>query len=230
MYVGESERAVREVFRKARSASPSILFFDEIDVIGGLREGNSQHGGVNVVTTLLNELDGIEPLRDVLVVAATNKPDILDPALIRPGRFGTKLFVGLPDEKARRKIMQLNLSKMDVDVDISLDNLAAQTKGYSGAELVSICEKASFAALEDQIKSTAKQRIGSKHLEAALSDTPRGITRHDIERYLNWEAKGAFKISTKQTMFDYVYRFIRYIKSVHRKRFPRAKPRPKLDF
>lgn len=212
MYVGESERAVREVFRKARSASPSILFFDEIDVIGGLREGSSQHGGVNVVTTLLNELDGIEPLQGVFVVAATNKPEILDPALIRPGRFGTKLFVGLPDEKARRKIIHLNLSNMDVDTDISLDKFTARTQGYSGAELVSICEKASFAALEDQIASTTKQRIGSKHLEAALSDTPRGITRHDIERYQTWEAKGAFTISTKQNMFEHVHRIIRYIK------------------
>ena len=220
MYVGESERAVREVFRKARSASPSILFFDEIDVIGGLREGNSQHGGINVVTTLLNELDGIEPLQGVFVVAATNKPEILDPALIRPGRFGTKLFVGLPDEKARRKIIQLNLSKMDVDTNISLEKFAAQTQGYSGAELVSICEKASFAALEDQITSTKKQRIGSKHIEAALSDTSRGITKHDIERYQSWEVKGAFKISSKPLLLDYVHRTIRYMKAVSNKRPP----------
>lgn len=229
MYVGESERAIREVFRKARSASPSILFFDEIDVIGGLRDGNSQHGGVNVVTTLLNELDGIEPLQGVFVVAATNKPEILDSALIRPGRFGTKLFVGLPDEKARRKIIQLNLSKMDVDMDISLEKFTVQTQGYSGAELVSICEKASFAALEDQITSTTKQRIGSRHFEAALSDTPRGITRRDIERYLNWETKGASKITSKKTVLDYVSHFIWYINPVRGKRPPWAiKPRRKL--
>lgn len=220
MYVGESERAVREVFRKARSASPSILFFDEIDVIGGLREGVSQHGGINVVTTLLNELDGIEPLQGVFVVAATNKPEMLDPALIRPGRFGTKLFVGLPDEKARRKILHLNLSKMDIGTDLSLDRFTAQTQGYSGAELVSICEKASFGALEDQITSATKQRICSKHLEAALLETPRGITKHDIERYQKWEAKGSYKFSTKPTVFEYVHLAIRYIKTVSNKRPP----------
>ena len=206
MYVGESERAVREVFRRARSASPSILFFDEIDVIGGLRDGNSQHGGVNVVATLLNELDGIEPLRGVFVVAATNKPETLDPALIRPGRFGTKLFVGLPDESARRRIIHLNLSKMDVDPNIYLDGFIAQTQGYSGAELVKICEKASIAAVEDEIMSKTEPKIGLNHLEAALSAIPRGITRHDIERYQKWEAKGAFKISPKQTILEYVRR------------------------
>lgn len=208
MYVGESERAVREVFRKARSASPSVLFFDEIDTIGGSRDGNSQHGGLNVVATLLNELDGIEPLRGVFVIAATNKPDILDPALIRPGRFGTMLFVGLPDDKARREIIQLTLRKMDVDNDISLEKLTAQTQGYSGAELVSICEKAAFAALGDRITLATKQRVDSKHFEAALAETTRQITTHDIERFQNWGktggAEGSFEISTRRTIFEYV--------------------------
>ena len=95
MYVGESERAIREVFRKARSASPSIIFFDEIDSIGSSR--SNEHGGLNVLTTLLNEMDGIEDLRGVFVLAATNNPSVLDSALIRPGRFSTLLYVGLPD-------------------------------------------------------------------------------------------------------------------------------------
>lgn len=207
MYVGESERAVREVFRKARSASPSILFFDEIDAIGGLREGNAPHGGLNVVTTLLNELDGIELLRGVFVIAATNKPEILDPALMRPGRFGTKLFVGLPDYKARQEIINITLSKMDVDLDISPEKLTARTQGYSGAELVSICQKAGFAALEDQIKSATKQRIGSKHFEAALAETPREITRHDIERYQNWGSNGSPTTGRKRTTLQYIRSF-----------------------
>ena len=204
MYVGESERAVREVFRKARSASPSILFFDEIDAIGGLREGNGQHGGLNVVTTLLNELDGIEQLKGVFVIAATNKPETLDPALMRPGRFGTKLFVGLPDYKARREIIHITLNKMDVDLDVSPDKLTARTQGYSGAELVSICQKAGFAALEDQIDSGMRQRVGSKHFETALEATPREITRQDIERYQNWEAKGSSKPGKGRTFLQYI--------------------------
>lgn len=209
MYVGESERAVREVFRKARSASPSILFFDEIDAIGGLREGNGQHGGLNIVTTLLNELDGIELLKGVFVIAATNKPEILDPALMRPGRFGTKLFVGLPGYRARREIIHITISKMDVDVNVSPEKLTAQTQGYSGAELVSICQKAGFAALEDQIYSGTRQRISSKHFEDALKETPREISRQDIERYQKWGAQESPKPGKKRTLVQYIRSYIR---------------------
>jgi AAA family ATPase len=193
MYVGESERAVREVFRKARSASPSILFFDEIDAIGGLREGSAQQGGLNIVTTLLNELDGIELLQGVFVLAATNNPAILDPALMRPGRFETKLFVGLPDDEARGEILQITLGKMAIDAEVSQTNLIEWTRGHSGAEIVSICQKAGYAALEDRITSRTKQKIGLKHLKYALAQVPREITAETIERYQNWATKGYLK-------------------------------------
>ncbi|KAL9113184.1 MAG: hypothetical protein Q9187_007653, partial [Circinaria calcarea] len=120
MYVGESERAVRDVFRKARAASPSILFFDEIDAIGAAREGGPGGGGsgVNVLTTLLNELDGIEDLKGVFVLAATNQPQVLDPALMRPGRLDTILYVGPPNLDARREILEIQLRQTDTADDV----------------------------------------------------------------------------------------------------------------
>jgi AAA family ATPase len=188
MYVGESERAVREIFRKARSVSPSILFFDEIDAIGGSREGNSQHGGVNTLTTLLNELDGIEPLTGVFVLAATNRPEVLDQALIRPGRFDTLVFVGLPDLEARREIIQMRLHKIDVDESISQENLAAWTEGYTGAEIVRVCRQAGRDALAEQIALGTKQYIRTEHFKAAIAKTPKRVTEQMIEDYQNWGA------------------------------------------
>ncbi|MCJ1470918.1 AAA+-type ATPase, partial [Pseudocyphellaria aurata] len=176
MYVGESERAVRDVFRKARAASPSVVFFDEIDAIGSLREGSTMAGGLNVLTTLLNELDGIEVLKGVFVLAATNKPEILDPALMRPGRLDTALHVGLPDFEARREILRIRLRLMDVDDEVDDTALARSTAGYSGAELVSICQKAGYAALEEQVRSKQQQRIGTIHFDSALAQVYPQVT------------------------------------------------------
>lgn len=121
-YVGESERAVREVFRKARAASPSIVFFDEIDALGADRDGGETHGGV--LTSLLNEMDGIEQLSGVTVVAATNRPDVLDPALTRPGRLDRILYVGAPDLATRRDIFRIRFAAMAVDPNVDIDELA----------------------------------------------------------------------------------------------------------
>lgn len=142
MYVGESERAVRELFRKARSASPSIIFFDEIDSLGASR--NHGHGGTNVLTTLLNEIDGVEDLKDVFILAATNNPALLDPALVRPGRLTNLVYVGLPDFEARAEILQLNLRPLRSDPSIDINELAELTEGYSGAEIVEICQRAGY--------------------------------------------------------------------------------------
>ena len=142
MYVGESERAVREVFRKARAASPSIIFFDEIDSLGISRDHGQ--GGTNVLTTLLNELDGVEDLKNVFVLAATNNPGLLDPALIRPGRLTNLVYVGLPDFEARAEILQLNLRPDDSDPSIDINELAALTEGHSGAEIVEIGQQAGY--------------------------------------------------------------------------------------
>ncbi len=189
MYVGESERAVREVFRKARAASPSIIFFDEIDAMGASRGGPGQHGSLNVVTTLLNELDGIELLKRVFVLAATNKPDTLDPALLRPGRLDSVLYVGLPDFEARQEILRIRLHKMAVDDDVNATALAEATEGYSGAEIVSICHKAGYAALDEQVDSGVEQNIGRRHFDAAMAEVQRGVSTEMIQKYESWGAK-----------------------------------------
>jgi AAA family ATPase len=121
-YVGESERAVREIFRKARAASPSIIFFDEIDALGAARDGGEGHGGM--LTSLLNEMDGVETLSGVTVVAATNRPDVLDPALTRPGRLDRIIYVGAPDHATRKEIFALRFRSMAVEPGIDIDELA----------------------------------------------------------------------------------------------------------
>ena len=184
MYVGESERAVREVFRKARAASPSIIFFDEVDAIGAARDG--QHGSLNVLTTLLNELDGIEILKGVFVLAATNKPEVLDPALMRPGRLDTIFYVGLPDLDARQEILMIRIRRMDIADDVKVEWLAAKTDGYSGAELVSICQKAGYAALEEQEFFVNRMQVGTRHFNIGLREVPRQTTKEMRERYEKW--------------------------------------------
>ena len=188
MYVGESERAVREVFRKARAASPSILFFDEIDAIGGRRDRKEGGGGLNVLTTLLNELDGIEVLKGVFVLAATNKPEVLDEALMRPGRLDTLLYVGPPDYEARLEILAIRIKKMDIGDDVPLEWLAEKTDGYSGAELVSVCQKAGYAALEEQEREGGgrKVKVGMRHFEIGLREVPRMITGEMKSRFESW--------------------------------------------
>ncbi|KAJ5473663.1 hypothetical protein N7475_003229 [Penicillium sp. IBT 31633x] len=184
MYVGESERSLREIFRKARAARPSIIFFDEIDAIAARRSNSS--GGVNVLTTLLNEMDGIEELRNVLVIAATNKPDVLDPALMRPGRLDNILYIGPPDFEARREILRIWANKSVVNPEVDLDNLASLTEGYSGAEIVSICETAGDAALDEEEETQKEQDVQWKHFEYALGQVRRQITDAVIQEYERW--------------------------------------------
>ncbi|MCJ1405461.1 AAA+-type ATPase [Xylographa trunciseda] len=190
MYVGESERAMREVFRKARAAAPSIIFFDEIDAIGASREGPGQHGGLNVLTTLLNELDGIEALKGVFVLAATNKPEVLDPALMRPGRLDTMLYVGPPDREARKEILRIRVGKMDVAGEVDEDWLAEKTDGYSGAEIVSVCQRAGYAALEEQERGGEMMQVWQRHFEVALGEVQRQITPEMKARYEAFGRRG----------------------------------------
>jgi AAA family ATPase len=193
MYVGESERAVREVFRKARAASPSIIFFDEIDAIGSTREGG-QSSGVNVLTTLLNEMDGIETLKGVVILAATNKPEVLDPALMRPGRLDTILYVGPPDQAARRDILRIKTNKMKIAEDVNIEELAERMEGYSGAEIVSICEKAGHGAMKDSLRDGKTKPITKFHFESALAKVDRQITPAIRLGYKQWSVGGTRKL------------------------------------
>ena len=188
MYVGESERSIREIFSKARAASPSVIFIDEIDAIGASRSIAGQHEGLNVLTTLLNELDGIEVLKGVFVLAATNKPQILDPALMRPGRLDTLLYIGLPELETRLEIIKIKTKGMDIDDNLDIARFATQTDGYSGAEIASICQKAGFAALEEQISTGSPQKIANRHLEIALLGMPKQITHEMIKSYSDWQS------------------------------------------
>ena len=187
MYVGESERAVRKIFGKARAASPCIIFFDEIDAVGAARD-KSQQGSPHTVTTLLNELDGIQELKGVFVLAATNRPEILDPALIRSGRLSETLYVGLPDLDARRDILQMKMRSMSLSNDIELLALSEACEGFSGAEIVSICQKARYAAFEEGIQSNQKCQISQKHFSAALAKVERSVTPEMTRNYELWGA------------------------------------------
>ncbi len=148
-YVGESEEAVREVFRKARQASPCIVFFDEIDALIPARCGGStdSHVSERVLSQFLAELDGIEVLKGVLVLGATNRADMLDPAVLRPGRFDETVEIPIPDENDRREIFEVHLRNKPLEKGIDPANLASRTEGFSGAEIASVCNRAALSAV-----------------------------------------------------------------------------------
>lgn len=156
MWVGESERAVRNLFHKARQVAPSIIFFDEIDAIGSERSTSASGSSVKerVLTQLLTEMDGVNELTNVTIVAATNRPDLIDKAIMRPGRLDRIVYVRLPDDKTRHAIFQIKLSKMPLSDDVSIDTLVAATDGYSGAEIQAICQEAALYALEVDFNTT----------------------------------------------------------------------------
>ena len=153
-YVGESEKGVREIFRKARQASPCILFFDEIDALVPSR-GSGDSSGVTdrVIGQFLTELDGIEDLNGVLILGATNRQDIIDPAILRPGRFDQIITIPLPDRDDRREIFVLNLKDKPLDPDVSIDELASRTTGYSGAEIQAVCSRAALTAIRVAVRN-----------------------------------------------------------------------------
>lgn len=169
MWVGESERAVRDLFHKARQVAPSIIFFDEIDAIGSERAASASGSSVKerVLTQLLTEMDGVNALTNVTIVAATNRPDLIDKALMRPGRLDRIVYVQLPDAQTRRDIFRIKLSKMPIDKDVSLDLLVEQTDGYSGAEIQAICQEAALYALEENFNA---QTISIEHFTNAINN------------------------------------------------------------
>ncbi|CAG0917439.1 unnamed protein product [Notodromas monacha] len=169
-WVGESESAVREIFRKARRCAPSIIFFDEIDAIAGTRSsGGSSSGGANVqervLAQMLTEMDGVVELNNVMVVAATNRPDMVDPALLRPGRLDRIVYVPLPDASTRTKIFEIHLRNTPVSDNVRFCELSEKTEGYSGAEIVAVCQEAAMKALQESFDATA---VSENHFRAAL--------------------------------------------------------------
>jgi len=152
-WVGESEKGVREIFRKARSAAPCIIFFDEIDSIASARRKGGADSGVieRVVSQLLTEIDGLEEMKGVTILAASNRPELIDPALMRPGRFDHVIRVGQPDYETRQKILQVHLEGIKISDKIDLDSLAGSTSGWSGAEIAALVNRARMLAIREFI-------------------------------------------------------------------------------
>ena len=193
-YVGESEKGVREVFSKARENAPTIVFFDEIDSIATERGKNSGDSGVGerVVSQLLTELDGLESLEDVVVIATTNRPDLIDSALLRPGRLDRHVHVPVPDEEARRKILEVHTREKPLADDVDLDALARKTEGYVGADIEAVAREASMNASREFIGSVAREEVGESvgnvrvtmaHFEDALDEVNPSVTAETRERY-----------------------------------------------
>jgi transitional endoplasmic reticulum ATPase len=196
-WVGESEKGVREVFRKARQAAPCVVFFDELDSVaprrvGGEGVGGDSHVAERIVSQLLTEMDGLEDLKGVVVIGATNRPDIVDEALLRPGRFDRLLEIPLPDNNARKEILKIHTAKKPLDSTVNLDRLVELTKGYSGADIAALVNAAAMSAIkervavnkEDHTKSETKYEeqnrviplaISIKHFEAGLKKIKRNV-------------------------------------------------------
>ncbi|MFO7925367.1 MAG: CDC48 family AAA ATPase [Halobacteriota archaeon] len=193
-YVGESEKGVREVFEKARSNAPTVVFFDEIDSIAGERGQRMGDSGVGerVVSQLLTELDGLESLEDVVVIATTNRPDLIDSALLRPGRLDRHVHVPVPDEDARRAIFAVHTRNKPLADDVDIDELADETDGYVGADIEAVCREASMAATREFINSVSAEeaaqsvgnvRITREHFDEALDEVGPSVDNETRERY-----------------------------------------------
>jgi transitional endoplasmic reticulum ATPase len=202
-WVGESEKGVREVFRKARQAAPCVVFFDELDSVAPRRTGGGggdSHVAERIVSQLLTEMDGLEDLKGVVVIGATNRPDIVDEALLRPGRFDRLLEIPLPDNDARKEILKIHTSKKPLDKTVGLDKMVELTKGYSGADIAALVNAAAMSAIKEyvavnreehtkslstreQSEESENQRhteqvsltISFKHFEAALKKIKRNV-------------------------------------------------------
>ncbi len=177
-WVGESEKAVREIFRKARETAPCIIFFDELDSIAP-RRGLHPDAGVTdrIVNQLLTEMDGLQTLKGVVVIGATNRPDILDPALLRPGRFDRLLYVPPPDLEARYQIFKIHTKEMPLDNTVDLRKLAEVTEGYTGADIEAVCREAAMNAARENINI---DKVSIRHFEAALQKIRPSVT--EVER------------------------------------------------
>lgn len=207
MWFGESEANVRDVFDKARSAAPCVLFFDELDSIAKSRGGTSgDAGGASdrVINQILTEMDGMGSKKNVFIIGATNRPDIIDPAILRPGRLDQLIYIPLPDELSRLSILKANLRKSPVSKTVDIDFLAKMSKGFSGADLTEICQRACKLAIRESIQADItrekeKQKAGAamdvddeddpvpeitkKHFEESMKFARRSVSDNDIKKY-----------------------------------------------
>ncbi len=181
-WYGESEKRVEEIFRKARQVAPSIIFLDELDALVPIRGGamGEPHATERIVNQLLNEMDGLEELHGVVVIGATNRPDIIDPALLRPGRFDELILAPVPDQESRRKIFEVHLKKAPLADDIDIDELIGQTDQYTGADIAAVVRKAGRFALREDMEA---KKISQSHFLAALQEIGPSVTPDTMKYY-----------------------------------------------
>lgn len=181
-WYGESEKRVEEIFRRAKQVAPTIIFLDELDALVPIRGGalGEPHVTERVVNQLLSEMDGLEELRGVVVIGATNRPDIIDPALLRPGRFDELIMVPVPDAESRRSIFDVHLKKMPLDKDVNIDELVGLTEQYTGADIAAVVRKAGRMALRENMQS---QIVSQKHFLAAIEEIGPSVTPDTMKYY-----------------------------------------------
>jgi transitional endoplasmic reticulum ATPase len=174
-WYGESEKQVSRLFQRARQVAPTVIFIDEIDSLAPTRGGGLGEPAVTerVVNTLLAEMDGLEELRGVVVIAASNRPALLDPALLRPGRFDDLIYVPVPERDGRLHILKIHTRNMPLDDDVDLDDIAARTDGYTGADLEDLVRRAGLQALRDDLDV---EHVGMNYFENALKETRASVT------------------------------------------------------
>jgi len=209
MWFGESEANVRDVFDKARAAAPCVLFFDELDSIAvarGSSQGDAGGAGDRVINQLLTEMDGMGTKKNIFFIGATNRPEILDEAIIRPGRLDQLIYIPLPDQPSRLGVLKANLRKTPLSKDVDLNFLAQITEGFSGADLTEICQKAAKAAVRDSIEAEARMKaliqkggnagnfdpvpeITRKHFEEALRTARKSVTATDLDKFEQFRRK-----------------------------------------
>eukprot|EP01089_Gocevia_fonbrunei_P021696 TRINITY_DN8518_c0_g1_i5.p1 TRINITY_DN8518_c0_g1~~TRINITY_DN8518_c0_g1_i5.p1 ORF type:complete len:810 (+),score=272.96 TRINITY_DN8518_c0_g1_i5:289-2430(+) len=209
MWFGESESNVRDIFDKARQASPCVLFFDELDSIArsrGSSVGDAGGAGDRVINQILTEMDGVGAKKNVFIIGATNRPDIIDPAILRPGRLDQLIYIPLPDLPSRLSILKSNLRKSPLAKDVDLDFIAQHTNGFSGADLTEICSRSCKLAVREAVEFEARKEmekkdreekgevmevdeedpvaeVGRKHFEESMRYARRSVSDNDIKKY-----------------------------------------------
>ncbi|MDD4250257.1 MAG: AAA family ATPase, partial [Methanosarcina sp.] len=180
-WLGESEKAIRETFKKARQVAPCVVFFDEIDSIAAMQSGDTDNRtSERVLNQLLTEMDGLETLKDVVIIAATNRPNLLDPAIIRSGRFDRLVYIGAPDPKGRIKIFKIHTKNTPLAEDVNLENLASITEGYVGSDIEAICREAVMIALRENFDT---EKIEMRHFKEALKKVKPTINENIAQFY-----------------------------------------------
>lgn len=214
MYFGESEANVRDIFDKARTAAPCVLFFDELDSVGIARGGGGGGGDAGgasdrVLNQLLTEMDGVGSKKNLFFIGATNRPDILDEALIRPGRLDQLIYIPLPDKPSRVNIVKAVLRKSPTNPNVNVDFLAELTDGFTGADITEMCQRATKAAIRESIEAEEQRKalmkdqegedmmdmddpvptINRKHFEEALGAARKSVTNYDLDKFEQFRRK-----------------------------------------